>query len=155
MRGFRGLNLSRLQRRRFVRWRILSKSIQEWSWRPWRFNDNWLFYSLWFTSCTINALNSIRIQSSFCRITINNLKLALWSVTDGFILHKISACLALSENDLLVKIIICFLLFLLKKKIKHLCERKSIINRDIKIHVYSKRHTWICTLWPSFSLNCC
>ena len=27
-------------------------------------------------------------------------------------------------------------------------------NREIKIHVYSKRQTWICTAWQSFSLNC-
>ena len=23
-------------------------------------------------------------------------------------------------------------------------------NREIKIHVYAKRQTWICTTWPSF-----
>ena len=31
------------------------------------------------------------------------------------------------------------------------------LNREIKIHVYAKRETWICTLWPSFFLlvvNC-
>ena len=27
-------------------------------------------------------------------------------------------------------------------------------NRKIKIHVYAKRQTWICTAWQSFSLNC-
>ena len=27
-------------------------------------------------------------------------------------------------------------------------------NREIKIHVYAKRETWICTTWPSFFLNC-
>ena len=26
--------------------------------------------------------------------------------------------------------------------------------REIKIHVYAKRFSWICTTWPSFSLNC-
>ena len=26
--------------------------------------------------------------------------------------------------------------------------------REIKIHVYAKRQTWICTTWPSFQLNC-
>ena len=25
-------------------------------------------------------------------------------------------------------------------------------NREIKIHVYAKRQTWICTTWPSFPL---
>ena len=25
------------------------------------------------------------------------------------------------------------------------------VNREIKIHVYAKRQTWICTTWPSFS----
>ena len=25
------------------------------------------------------------------------------------------------------------------------------INREIKIHVYPKRQTWLCTTWPSFS----
>ena len=28
------------------------------------------------------------------------------------------------------------------------------VNREIKIHVYAKGQTWICTTWPSFSLNC-
>ena len=27
-------------------------------------------------------------------------------------------------------------------------------RREIKIHVYAKRQTWICTTWPSFPLNC-
>ena len=27
-------------------------------------------------------------------------------------------------------------------------------NLEIKIHVYVKRETWICTTWPSFFLNC-
>ena len=25
--------------------------------------------------------------------------------------------------------------------------------RQIKIHVYAKRQTWICTTWPSFAIN--
>ena len=28
-----------------------------------------------------------------------------------------------------------------------------IHNREIKIHVYAKWQTWICTTWPSFPLN--
>ena len=27
-----------------------------------------------------------------------------------------------------------------------------VANREIKIHVYAKRQTWICTTWPSFPL---
>ena len=30
----------------------------------------------------------------------------------------------------------------------------SVKTREIKIHVYDKRQTWICTTWPSVSLNC-
>ena len=29
-----------------------------------------------------------------------------------------------------------------------------LFNSEIKIHVYAKRQTWICTTWPSFPLNC-
>ena len=29
-------------------------------------------------------------------------------------------------------------------------ELMKIDNREIKIHVYAKRQTWICTTWPSF-----
>ena len=29
-----------------------------------------------------------------------------------------------------------------------------LFNSEIKIHVYVKRQTWICTTWPSFPLNC-
>ena len=31
-------------------------------------------------------------------------------------------------------------------------ERVNAFNREIKIHVYAKRQTWICTTWPSFPL---
>ena len=36
----------------------------------------------------------------------------------------------------------------------HRCRRFNVDNREIKIHVYAKRKTWICTTWPSFPLNC-
>ena len=28
----------------------------------------------------------------------------------------------------------------------------TALIREIKIHVYAKRQTWICTTWPSFPL---
>ena len=31
---------------------------------------------------------------------------------------------------------------------------RKFTNKEIKIHVYAKRQTWICTTWPSFPLNC-
>ena len=31
---------------------------------------------------------------------------------------------------------------------------KVVKNIEIKIHIYAKRQKWICTTWPSFSLNC-
>ena len=36
----------------------------------------------------------------------------------------------------------------------HRCRRFNVDNREIKIQVYPKRQTWICTTWPSFPLNC-
>ena len=36
---------------------------------------------------------------------------------------------------------------------KSFCWRSKLSNREIKIHVYARRQTWICTTWPSFPLN--
>ena len=32
------------------------------------------------------------------------------------------------------------------------CKKKAML-REINIHVYAKRQMWICTMWPSSSLN--